>query len=216
MQLTGMENYALWSRPMKLGLLVKNKQGFIDGTMKRDDYKGKMAKKWDRCNAMVISWLTSNVSKHLLSGILFCSNAFQVWTDLKERCDKVDLARIYHLHREICTLTQGVSTISTYFSKLKDLWDEFDSIVSPPSCNCEKSRDYTSHLLNQRLLQFLLGLNEGYSQARSQILMMTPTPTVNQAYTMLIQDESQQPTTAGSYVGGECVEPTALFSGKHL
>ncbi|KAM3201578.1 hypothetical protein P3L10_033941 [Capsicum annuum] len=34
MQLTGMKNHALWSCAMKLWLLVKNKQGFIDGTVK--------------------------------------------------------------------------------------------------------------------------------------------------------------------------------------
>ena len=44
----------------------------------------------------------------------------------------------------------------------------------------------------QRLLQFLMGLNESYSQARGQILMMNNLPNVNQAYTMVIQDESQK------------------------
>lgn len=33
-QLTGMENYSLWSRAMTLTLLTKNKLGFIDGSIK--------------------------------------------------------------------------------------------------------------------------------------------------------------------------------------
>ncbi|KAK4738665.1 hypothetical protein R3W88_002362 [Solanum pinnatisectum] len=75
-QLTGIENYTLWSRAMELTLLTKIKLGFVDGSIKREGYTVDAEKKqWDRCNAMVLSWLMGNVSKELVSGILFCSNA---------------------------------------------------------------------------------------------------------------------------------------------
>ncbi|KAJ0092230.1 hypothetical protein Patl1_25721 [Pistacia atlantica] len=41
-------------------------------------------------------------------------------------------------------------------------------------------------------MQFLMGLNETYAQARGQILMMNPLPSVNQAYSMLVTEESQR------------------------
>ncbi|KAH0639676.1 hypothetical protein KY285_036262 [Solanum tuberosum] len=192
-QLTGMENYTLWSRAMCLNMLTRNKLGFIDGLVQRDDFEEDSEKQdWDRCNAMVISWILNNVSKDLVSGIFFCSSAHLVWTDLKERFDKVNMSRIFHLHKAIATLTQGVSPVSVYYSKLKDLWDEYDSITPPPVCGCAKSKDYTDSLLRQKLLQFLMGLNDNYSQARSQILMMNPTLSVNQCYAIIIQDESQR------------------------
>ena len=75
-QLVGMENNTLWSRAMELTLLTKNKLGFVDGSIKCEDYAIDSEKKqWDRCNAMVLSWLMNNVSKELMSGILFHSNA---------------------------------------------------------------------------------------------------------------------------------------------
>ena len=37
-QVTRMENYALWSRAMQLNSLKKNKLGFIDGIIKRDGF----------------------------------------------------------------------------------------------------------------------------------------------------------------------------------
>jgi len=95
-QLTGMENYSLWSRAMQLTLLTKNKMGFIDGSLRRDDFKEELEKKqWDRCNAMVLSWLMNNVSTDLVSGILFRSNAALVWNDLTERFDKVNKSCIF-------------------------------------------------------------------------------------------------------------------------
>ncbi|KAH0709203.1 hypothetical protein KY284_010630 [Solanum tuberosum] len=87
-QLTRMENYTLWSRAMEIALLGRNKVGFIDGSVLRTDFDGALKKIWDLCNAIVISWLTCNVIKDLLSGILYSSSANQVWLDLKERFDK--------------------------------------------------------------------------------------------------------------------------------
>ncbi|KAG5611442.1 hypothetical protein H5410_022723 [Solanum commersonii] len=58
----------------------------------------------------------------------------------------------------------------------------------------DKSRTYAHHFDYQRLLQFLIGLNDSYASNhnRSQILMMTPTPSINQAYSMLISEEGQR------------------------
>jgi len=113
----------------------------------------------------------------------------------------------FHLHKAIVTHVQGVSHVSVYHSKLKDLWDEYDSILPPPSCNCAKSVDYTDNMLRQKLLQFLMELNDNYGQARSQIIMMNRSPSVNQCYTMIIQDEIQR-SLSGS---GQTIDPTALF-----
>ncbi|XP_025888339.2 uncharacterized protein [Solanum lycopersicum] len=213
-QFTGMENYTLWSRAMQLNLLTKNELGFIDGSIQRDGFTTEIEKKqWDRCNAMVLSWIMSNVSKDLVSGILFRSNAAQVWLDLQERFDKVNMSRIFHLHKAIVTHTQGISPVSVYYSKLKDLWDEFYSIVPPPSCKCDKSKDYSDSMDRQKLLQFLMGLNESYAQARSQILMLNPPPSVNQCYAMIVQDKSQR-ELSGEYSGGGITDPTALLTNK--
>lgn len=170
-QLTGMENYTLWSRAMEIALLGRNKLGFIDGSVLRSDFDGPLKKIWDCCNAIAITWLTCNVSKDLLSGILYSSSANQVWLDLKERFDKINGSRLFQLHRNIFTLTQGTLTVSAYFTKLKSLWDEYDSILPPPSCDYHKAKDYVEQMQYQKLLQFLMGLNDSYSQARGHILM---------------------------------------------
>lgn len=38
LQLTGSENYALWSKSMALGLLEKRKLGFVDGRHTKDNF----------------------------------------------------------------------------------------------------------------------------------------------------------------------------------
>ncbi|GMJ02442.1 hypothetical protein HRI_003913400 [Hibiscus trionum] len=128
-KLVGVENYSAWSRSLRISLLAKNKLGFIDGTCKHDIYEDSLKSQWDRCNAIVLSWILNTVSQELSAGIVFASNASLVWLDLKERFDKIDGSRIFFLHRQIATTSQGDSSISTYFTKLKLLWDEYTVLV---------------------------------------------------------------------------------------
>lgn len=81
-QLIGIDNYSLWSRSMRIALLAKNKIGFIDGTCTRNSVSPSLHNQWDRCNAIVLSWIMNSVSKELLSGIVYASNVHLVWKDL--------------------------------------------------------------------------------------------------------------------------------------
>ena len=103
--------------------------------------------------------------------------------------------------------------MSTYFSKLRELWAEFDALMPCPGCNCAESRKYVEHFEYQRLLQSFMGLNESYSQSINHIMMMRPTPSINKAYAMIISEESRRSLSSSSY-SSEIAEGTTLFSGK--
>lgn len=45
---------------------------------------------------------------------------------------------------------------------------------------------------DQRIIQLLMGLNDAYGQARGNILMMNPLPTMDVTYSLLLQDEGQK------------------------
>lgn len=194
---------------MKIALLAKNKLGFIDGSSSKADWPADLHHQWDRCNASVLSWILNTVSPNLRAGIVFASSASLVWADLKERFDKIDGSRIYYLHQQISSHTQGTLSISDYFTKLRLFWDEYDTLVPFFACDCAVSRQNNAHISQQRLFQLLLGLNESYAAVRSQILLMQPLPTVNQAYSMLTRDESQR-AMASTLV--TVPEPTVLYS----
>ncbi|XP_039045779.1 uncharacterized protein LOC120185691 [Hibiscus syriacus] len=109
-----------------------------------------------------------------------------------ERFAKVDGSRSFFLHREITLLNQGDSSISTYFTRLKSLWDEYEALAPISPCGCALSQRTTAHYTQQKLFQFLMGLNETFTAVRSQILLMQPLSTVNMAYSMLVQEDSQR------------------------
>ncbi|XP_070013130.1 uncharacterized protein LOC142162424 [Nicotiana tabacum] len=201
-QLTGIENYSVWYRSVRVALLGRNKLGMVDGSCSKESFPATMENHWERVNVIVLSWIMNSVNSSLLGGIMYASNAQVVWDDLYERFYKVDDARTFNLHKEIATLTQGTSSVSVYYSKLKDTWKEFEALIPVPGCDCPRSRDFVVYLQKLKVFQFLMGLNESYSQARSQILMRSPLPTINQAYSMIISDESQKAVAATSGVLG--------------
>ncbi|XP_047260580.1 uncharacterized protein LOC124893777, partial [Capsicum annuum] len=130
---------------MRIFLQGKKKFGFITGAYSKDNYREKLHKQWETCNAIVLSWLMISISAEFLSGILYATRAFKVWEDLNERFDKVKHMRLYQLHKEI---------------------------------------------------------------TRRQILLKGVTPTLNQAYAMIIEDEMQQLTYAVST--NEKIDPMAM------
>ncbi|XP_073290518.1 uncharacterized protein [Primulina huaijiensis] len=144
-QLIGVENYGIWSRAMLIALRAKNKIALIDGSCCRPPVDSQTSLQWEKCNALVLSWIMNTVSKEIFGGIIYALDASSIWTDLKERFDKINGSRIFSIHREIGRLTQGNSTISTYYCKLKQLWDEYSALVILPSCECDTARRYLEH-----------------------------------------------------------------------
>ncbi|OIS98959.1 hypothetical protein A4A49_61011, partial [Nicotiana attenuata] len=173
-------------RAMKVALLGKNKLCLVDGSTLKEDLGPNLGSQWDRCNAI------------------------RVWAGFKERFDKVNASRLYYLHKEIFTLTQGISSASIYFTKLKDLWAEYDSILPPPTTATE----YIEQPEYQRPLQFLMGLNDNFEQARSHILLMPSLPSIDKAYAMVVQEESRKSFAGGTYGQGGLNDPTALFTAQ--
>ncbi|XP_073025069.1 uncharacterized protein [Primulina eburnea] len=85
-----------------------------------------------------------------------------------------------------------------------DLKEKFDKICGA----CASARKYIDHEDQQRLIQFLMGLNDSYGQIRSHILMMTHLPSVNQAYSIVIHEESTRQALASQPIAEI---PTAAF-----
>lgn len=118
-QLQGSENYSLWSKSLKIVLTERNKLGFVLGTCRKEKFDSNLYELWDRCNAIVLACIMNTVSKDLVSTVIYENDAHSVWENLREIFDKVNAFRAFFLHREITTFTQGIFSISMYFSRLR-------------------------------------------------------------------------------------------------
>ncbi|GAU46826.1 hypothetical protein TSUD_100440 [Trifolium subterraneum] len=188
-------NYHSWSRAITVSLRSKHKLHFINGTLPRPANDDQDSIAWDRCNTVIISWLSNLVEPEISQSILWMDTAAEIWKELKDRFYQGDVFRISDLQEEIYTLRQGDSTISTYYTRMKKLCQELDNFRPIPISSCtencqalEKMRNYRD---NDQVIRFLKGLNDQYAVVRSQIMLMEPLPNIGKVYSLLVQQERQ-------------------------
>ncbi|XP_012833154.1 PREDICTED: uncharacterized protein LOC105954028 [Erythranthe guttata] len=188
-------NYPSWSKSMIHALTAKNKISFIDGSIEPPSEKNPTQYAlWNQCNSMILSWFTHSVEPDLAKGVVHAKTARQVWEDFRDQFSQKNAPAIYQIQKSLSSLSQGTMSISTYFTKLKSLWDELDTYRPIPACN--QMNAHVEQRDEDRMMQFLMGLSDTYNGVRSNILMITPLPNVRQAYSLVIQDEMQRQMTS--------------------
>lgn len=75
-------------------------------------------------------------------------------------------------------MKQDNNTVSVYFTLLKSLWDELNSLSIVPVCTCGHGSTIAIRFQEDRAMEFLQGLHDRFSAIRSQILLMGPFPSV--------------------------------------
>nr|XP_016433975.1 PREDICTED: uncharacterized protein LOC107760444 [Nicotiana tabacum] len=91
-------------------------------------------------------------------------SANDLWSDLEDRFGQANGAKFFQLQKELSLVVHGNSSVSTYFTKMKSPWDELDALNTFSVCVCEcecgkKVKSLKAHQ-DERLLQFLMGLND--------------------------------------------------------
>ncbi|KAF3653571.1 putative premnaspirodiene oxygenase-like [Capsicum annuum] len=190
------KGYPGWKRSVLIALSAKNKLGFITGSHPCPASNATDFQAWNRCNDMVTSWILNSLSKDIADSVIYSKTVQELWNNLEHKFGQSNGAELYHLQTELNSLNQGTSIIARYFTKLKKLWDELDSLNSNNQCSyacmCEGKLKLKKSLEDESLIQFLMGLNDTYSQARSNILMINLLPNINLSYSLILQDENQR------------------------
>ncbi|XP_019250937.1 PREDICTED: uncharacterized protein LOC109229840 [Nicotiana attenuata] len=148
-----------WRRSVLIAILAKNKLGFINGTCPAPAITSNEYQPWTRCNDMVTSWLLNSLSKDIGDSVIYSKSAKDLWTSLEHRFGRSNGAKLYHLRKELSSLVQGTSDITGYFTKLKRLWDELDSLICDVMCVCDESQReiYMNPLLSADYSSFMVG-----------------------------------------------------------
>ena len=180
---------------MEIALIAKNKLGFVLGTTARPEAAA-LQNQWNRCDKMVISWILNAVEKKISDSILFSNTSSQIWLDLEQRFGQADGTKFFQVKKDLYSISQGNNDIAAYFTEIKKLWDEHDSMITVPTCSCGvncATYKYDQKMKEkEQLIQLLVGLNDVYKGVRGNILMSRPLPNVSEAYYMLLQEEHQR------------------------
>ncbi|GJX21812.1 ribonuclease H-like domain-containing protein [Tanacetum coccineum] len=174
-KLRGTKNYRIRASAMKLALQARNKHSFVDGTFLKNAYNTSdvLSAQWDKCNAIVLTWIMNYVSQDVYMGLVYSENVVVVWKELE-------------------------NTYVDYYHSLDSLLREFDALTKLPKyvcdvkCSCVASKELSLHQQLIELMQFLMGLDDCYQPVRSALLTRDPLPAVKDAYTTVSREESHR------------------------
>ncbi|XP_021758654.1 uncharacterized protein LOC110723616 [Chenopodium quinoa] len=172
--------YNSWKRTMMLGFSSRNKLGFINGTVVQPLETDPNYGSWQRCNDLVIGWLLFSLDKKIAKSVWFYKTASEIWKDLEERFGQTSATQLFSLHQELANMKQ-----------------EKDDENPLPVCNCRNcvcmiTQKILKTQQDQRLMMFLMKLDDKLALVRTNILMMQPLPTISVAHRLCMQDETQK------------------------
>ncbi|KAI9180778.1 hypothetical protein LWI28_008081 [Acer negundo] len=160
------DNYNTWLRSISRALRAKNKLGFVDGTIQPPtDLLEKS--KWSRCDDLVASWVLNYVTLEIHGSILYANFTHDIWKDLSDHFSQSNAPKIYQLKQSISSLKQDNVTVLAYYSLLKSLRDELNSLSTVITCTCGHGHAAAARVQGDRAIEFLQGLHDPFSAIRS-------------------------------------------------
>ncbi|KAJ1388249.1 Zinc finger, CCHC-type superfamily [Sesbania bispinosa] len=167
-------NYSTWRRAMTNALTSKHKMVYMNGKLPKPKAGDPNEEDWTTCNSMVI--------------IVYHDTAEGMWKELEERFSQGSGPRIQEIKRELANLRQGDMIISSYYVKMKNLWEQLNGFSKPHTngCTCGVA---VKEKEEEKLHQLLTGLNDAYGVVRSNLLCKDPLPSLSNAYSFLTSEE---------------------------
>ncbi|XP_074289513.1 uncharacterized protein LOC141614668 [Silene latifolia] len=194
------KNFLNWKRDTYVALISKNKEGFIDGSVKKPDISDKKYHQWMRCDILVRQWMRNSMDDDIKENMSYANSSKDLWDEMIERYDDVNAIEIYQFRKDLNVISQGNTPLIEYYGNLKRTWKNLDTLDLIPTCTCGALSAYTCQLLKRiidrdthtKLIQFLMGLNSGYEGVKTNILSMEPLPPLNKALSLLQKIERQK------------------------
>ncbi|XP_059294603.1 uncharacterized protein LOC132047600 [Lycium ferocissimum] len=156
---------------------------------------------------MVTTWLLNSLSKQIADSVIYSRTGKELWISLEHTFGQTNGAKLFHLKKELSRLSQGTSNIAGYFTKLKRLWDELDSLNSNIKytfvCACEGKHKLEKFMEDEKLMEFFMDLNDTCAQARGNILMINPLLDINQAYSLILLDDNQRESSMSPFLSSD-------------
>lgn len=203
--LTG-DNYNELSAEMLNALRAKKKIGFIDGLIAKPVTAGAKLESWTSVNSMVVGWLRTSITPRVRSTITFITNAHDLWENLKKRFSVGNRVRVHHLRAQLASSRQEGESLSDYYGRMAIMWDELYTYKPIPECTCGASAKLAKEREEEKVDQFVMGLNESqFTNVINASVDSDPPPDLEQVYSCVIREEQRLQTAKSREQPSEAV-----------
>ncbi|XP_057952074.1 uncharacterized protein LOC131146466 [Malania oleifera] len=141
---------------------------------------------------MVTAWLVNSMKPSIGKIYLFLPTMKDVLDPVREMYSNVEsYSQIFEMKTRLWKMRQGERDVTKYFMEMTHLWQELDlSIEEEWECSGDSTR-YKKRLENERVFEFLAGLNSELNDVRGRILGRQPLPSIREVFAEMRREESR-------------------------
>ncbi|KAJ1440353.1 Serine/threonine-protein kinase, active site [Sesbania bispinosa] len=200
-------NYLKWAQLVRTVLKGKGKLSHLtESGPKQEDPKFTT---WDEEDSLIMAWLWNSMIPEISDTCMFLNSAKEIWDAVEQTYSKAkDAAQVYEVKVKTLVAKQGNKTVTEYANQLKSLWMELDHYrVIKAKCT-EDSALLKEYIEQDRVYDFLVGLNPEFDQVRIQILGKQKVPCFNEVVAIVRSEESRR----GLMLESPAVENSAMVA----
>ena len=133
---------------------------------------------------------------------MFLPMAKDVWDAVRETySDAENASQIFEIKTRLWQMKQGAQEVTEYYTEMLGLWQDLDL-----SCEEDCTRDsvrFKKKMENERVFEFLAGLNCELDNVRSRVLSRRPLPSIREVFSEVRREESRRRVMLDHSVGPE-------------
>ncbi|XP_061350484.1 uncharacterized protein LOC133295656 [Gastrolobium bilobum] len=148
---------------------------------------------WDNEDSLIMTWLWNSMTPEVGRHCMFLSSAQEIWDTVRSTYSlKQDMAARYELRNKIFSMKQDSSLVTAYYGTLKELRIELDQFQSLKMQCTADATTLAKEVENERIFDFLAGLNPEYDPIRVQILGKETFPSLSAVFNTVRGEESRR------------------------
>ncbi|KAK8328008.1 hypothetical protein V6Z12_A11G221900 [Gossypium hirsutum] len=187
------KNFLQWSQSVLIVIRGRGKLGYINGEIPRPTMADPTYATWELNNSIVMAWLINSMEGHISRTYLFFKTAKDMWDAVKENySDLGNASQVFEIKLKLKDIRQGTLEVTHYYNNLKILWQELDMYYEADWGEGLEHNRFMVHLNNERLYEFLAGLNRELDEVRGRILGRSPLPTIGEAFAEVRREEKRR------------------------
>ncbi|XP_073104417.1 uncharacterized protein [Elaeis guineensis] len=198
-KLDGPTTYLQWERSTRLLVQGRGLEGYLTGTKKKPANNEQDMAQWRMENSVVLAFLLNTMTPNVARSVQLLETAQEVWETVAQIfSQKQNSAQAFEIRSQLRQLRQGDLSITEYATELKRLWSEADHYRNfAPQCSIDVD-GFQKYLEEERVQDFLYGLNPEYESVRVQLLVRDILPSLGQVFSTVLSEETRRRVTSDS------------------
>lgn len=130
---------------------------------------------------------------HISRHYLWFKTVKEMWDAARKMySDLGNTSQIFELRLKLKELKIGSKSVTQYFSDLQDLWQELDIFLEENPMCTECSIKTRHNIENERVFDFLAGLNRNLDEVRWRVVACDPFPSTEEAFADVRREEARR------------------------